>query len=514
MAGTAKRVLKNTGFLYMKMGITMFISLWTTRLILNSLGASDFGIFGVVGGAISLLGFLNSTMASATQRFMNYAEGEGNFLKQKEIFNISLVIHFVVACIFGIILFVAAYIFFNGVLNIPADRMFAAKIVYGSMVLSTMFTVMSVPYDATINAHENMKYYAVIGIFESFLKLAVAFATVYTLKDRLVVYGILMACIPFITLTILRFYCHRHYKECSIHLRKYWNRNVYKEMISFAGWNFLGSMSSMVGNYSLGLVLNMFFGPILNAAQAIATRINGMLMLFSSNMLKALNPLIAKSEGGGERQRMLQVSAIGNKYSFFLLAIFAIPVIIEMPYILQIWLKKVPEWAVVFARLQLFYTLILQTTAVFHTSIAAQGDIASYNKTVFFLDFVPVIMVYILFKHGFSPISMYVVNILVFGMGKALLKVYYMKRNCKMPYSFFLTTVLWPVLIVSSFSFAAAVLPHLFMNSGFLRLCMVTLVSTLAFFIALWRFGTTSEERMVIETQTKRIVQVVRTHKQ
>ena len=172
---TANRVIKNTGFLYAKMGITMFISLYTTRLILNSLGASDFGIFNIVGGAISMLGFLNAAIASATQRFMSYSEGEGNREKQKSIFNVSFILHLGISIIVGISLLIAGYFFFNGILNIPQNRILAAKVVYGSLIISTMFTVMTVPYDAAMNAHENMKYYAVIGVFEAILKLAVAF---------------------------------------------------------------------------------------------------------------------------------------------------------------------------------------------------------------------------------------------------------------------------------------------------------------------------------------------------
>lgn len=216
MSSTANRVIKNTGYLYARMGITMFVSLYTTRLILNSLGASDFGIFNIVGGAISMLGFLNAAMASATQRFMSYSEGAGDKEKQKSIFNISLVIHFLTSLLVGVALVVAGFFFFGGILNIPADRVGAAEVVYASLIVSTMFTVMTVPYDAVMNAHENMRYYAIVGILESLLKLSVAFACVYTSADKLVVYGILMACIPLLTLTIMRVYCHKHYRECII----------------------------------------------------------------------------------------------------------------------------------------------------------------------------------------------------------------------------------------------------------------------------------------------------------
>lgn len=286
MSSTANRIIKNTGYLYAKMGITMFISLYTTRLILNSLGASDFGIYNIVGGAIAMLGFLNSAMAGATQRFMSFTEGEGNKEKQKGIFNVSLVLHFCIAIIAGVALIIAGIFFFNGILNIPTERVFAAKVVYGSFIVSTMFTVMTVPYDAAMNAHENMRYYAIVGIVESLLKLSVAFVCVYTLFDKLIVYGSLMASIPLITLTIMRVYCHRHYEECTMNLKHYWDKGLMKEMTSFAGWNFCSSAASFLTMQGMSIVLNMFGGVIVNAAHGIANQVSGMLMVFPITCLK------------------------------------------------------------------------------------------------------------------------------------------------------------------------------------------------------------------------------------
>lgn len=297
MSSTANRVIKNTGYLYAKMGITMFISLYTTRLILNSLGASDFGIFNIVGGAIAMLGFLNAAMAGATQRFMSYAEGEGNKEKQTRIFNISVVLHLLISLLVGVVLLIAGYFFFNGILNIPDDRIFAAKVIYGSLIVSTMFTVMTVPYDAVMNAHENMKYYAIVGIIESVLKLAVAFIVVYTLSDKLIVYGVLMACIPLITMVIMRVYCHKHYVECVLAPKRYWHKGLMKEMSGFAGWNLLGSAAGLIGNYGNGILINHFFGVILNAAIGVVNQLQGQLTVLTSNMQKALTPVIVKKEG-------------------------------------------------------------------------------------------------------------------------------------------------------------------------------------------------------------------------
>ena len=494
---TATRVIKNTGYLYAKMGVTMFISLYTTRLILNSLGASDFGIFNIVGGAISMLGFLNAAMASATQRFMSYSEGEGNKEKQKSIFNISLVLHFGIAFAVGLALVIAGYFFFNGILNIPEERTFAAQVVYGSLIVSTMFTVMTVPYDAAMNAHENMKYYAIVGILESLLKLAVAFACVYTVHDKLIVYGSLMACIPLVTLTIMRVYCHKHYEECTIRIRKYWDKGLMKEMTGFAGWSFLGSASSLIGNYGNGIVLNHFFGAMLNAAQGVANQLNGTLQVFANNMLKALSPVITKTEGAGKREKMLKATATGCKFSFYLLAVFAIPAIAEMPYLLRLWLKNVPQWAVIFAQLQLVRTLIELTTSTLSTALAAEGRIKRINQVISILNLLPVTLIYILFSWGCPPVSMYAVNISIFGVLLSASKVYFIKRHCNMPYSYYAGKILAPILITFLPAYACAYCITSTTNEGFARLLLTTTATTAVYMLMIYRWGVTQQEREI-----------------
>lgn len=372
---TVNRVIKNTGYLYAKMGVTMFISLYTTRLILNSLGASDFGIFNIVGGAIAMLGFLNMAMASATQRFMSYAEGVGQKEKQKNIFNVSVILHFLIALFVGIMLLVTGYFFFRGILNIPVGRVDAAKVVYSSLIISTMLTVMTVPYDAVMNAHENMKYYAIVGIVESLLKLGGAFIVVYTFFDRLVVYGILMACIPLITMIIMRVYCHKHYEECLFDPRRYWDKAVMKKMTKYAGWSLLSSSSAIINGYGSGIVLNHFFGTVLNAAYGVCGQLNGQLLAFSNNMLKALNPSIVKAEGCGLRDKMFASAFTGCKISFILYSLLAIPFSFEAPYILHLWLKNVPPYTVLFCRLSCLIITIEQCYLPLNTALGAIGNI-------------------------------------------------------------------------------------------------------------------------------------------
>lgn len=408
---TAYRIIKNTGYLYARMGITMFISLYSTRLILNALGASDFGIFNIVGGAIAMLGFLNAAMAGATQRFMNYSQGEGNKEKQKYIFNISVVIHFFIAIIVGLTLSLTGYIFFNVILNIPVNRVDAAKVVYFSLIVSTMFTVMTVPYDAVMNAHENMKYYAVVGVFESLLKLIIALICVYSSCDKLIVYGILMSFIPIITLTIMRIYCHKHYEECIFSPRRYYDGKLARDMTGFAGWNFLSTATSMLCNYGQGIILNHFFGTLLNAAQGIAGQVNGQIQVFSSNLMKAVNPVLGKSAGAQQLNLMHQTVIESARISNLLYVIFAIPMFVYCPYILKLWLKEYPEWTVIFMRLTLILGYIDYFMMPVTQAVRSVGNIRRMTQWNSIVNILPLIVVPIFFANGFKPYFLYIVFI-------------------------------------------------------------------------------------------------------
>lgn len=479
---TSTRVIKNTSFLYAKMGVTMFISLYTTRLILNSLGASDFGIFNIVGGAIAMLGFLNGAMANATQRFMSFAEGAGEKNNERIIFNVSIVLHFILSIIVGLALIIAGLIFFNGILNIPKDRIFAAEVVYGSLITSTMFTIMTVPYDAAMNAHENMKYYAIIGIFESILKLLVAFITVYTLYDKLVVYGVLMAAIPFVTLTIMRIYCHRKYEECVISPKKYWDKPMIKKMTSFAGWNFTSSAASMVTQYGLGVMLNSFFGTILNAAMGVANQLSGMLMTFSNSMTKALSPVIVKSAGSGDKDMMIKSSLIGSKYSYYLLAFFAIPFIFEMPTILKIWLKNIPDWAILFCQLQLIRSLLEGTTGYISTMVNANGKIKGISISKSILSIMPLFLSFLSFYFNGSPYWLYIWWIVCWGILNNLVSLYYANKICGLRYCVYFKHTFYPIIFVSFCSAITCSIINMMFIPSYIRL-FATFITSLCVFI-------------------------------
>lgn len=495
---TSNRVIKNTIYLYFKMGVNVIISLLTTRLILASLGASDFGIFNIVGGAIAMMGFLNSTMANATQRFMSYAEGEGVLEKKKQVFNVSLMLHLAIAIVTMIILLLVMIPLFNGILNIEADRIPAAKIVYLCLIVSTLLTIINVPYDAVMNAHENMLYYSIIGIFESLLRLAVALACVYTSKDKLIAYGVLMAIIPFITLSIMKVYCHRHYDECVIAPRHFWDKSLVSNIASFTGWNFLTAISSLFTAQGVGLVLNHFFGTILNAAQGIAGQLDGYLSAFSSNMMKALNPVIVKSAGAQNQTSFNKSTIAGCKYSTYLILLFAVPCIIEMPYVLKLWLDNVPQWTTVFCVMQIIKTIIIQSAASASTAVYAKGDIKYYAIWKSVMNIMPVIITYIAFRLGGSPYWLYIPMIALWAIGGNVVILYYAKKTCDMPINSYINRVLVPVLFTAILMFAFGFVPKLFFQSGIPRLLLCAIMTTLGLLASFFTLGASQNEKQTI----------------
>lgn len=377
---TSQRVVKNTVFLYIRTIVSLFVSVFTTRILLQGLGASDYGLYNVVGGAIAMLGFLSSSMSSTTQRFLSFAEGAGDEEKTGKYFNNSILIHNGLAILMVAIFAVAALFFFNGILNIPEERFSTAIVIYICMLISTVFSITIAPYDAEINAHENMLFYSITGILDVLFKLAIAIAVLYFPNDKLIFYAILMAVESFVLRLICQIYCRIHYKECRhVNLRANYDKQIIKEMTSFAGWNLVNVATGMLSLYGMNIVVNHYFGTTVNAAMGIATQLSGVMMGLSMNMIKAISPVLVKSEGGNQHQRMLEISYVSCKFSYLLFAFFGIPVLIFVSKVLSVWLKDVPEWTESFCVLLIIATLVEQLTVVLYQSILAGGNIKHYN---------------------------------------------------------------------------------------------------------------------------------------
>jgi O-antigen/teichoic acid export membrane protein len=493
----AHRVAKNTGILYARMAITMFISLYSTRLVLAALGVADFGLFNVVGGVVAMLGFLNGSMAMASQRFMSFAQGAGDNEKVKRIFNMSVLLHFFIGILIIFVFEIVGYFFFNGILNIEPSRLPIAKLIFQFMVVSTFFTVISVPYEAVITSHENMLLYSIIGVLESVLKLGIAFFITYTSYDHLLMYGLLMASLSVFSLFIRRIYCHFNYPESKISIRHYYDKGLLKEMRSYAGWSLLGSSSSMLANYGQGVVINISFGTTVNGAQGLANQVSGQLGVFATTLIKALNPMIDKSEGAGNRALMLNAVMVGSKISFFLIMVLYIPFLIEMPFILNIWLVNVPEYAIVFCSLLLIRNLIEQLFIPVVSAISAEGNIKGYQKSSSVLLLFPLVISYFLFQWHYPPYAMYIAFI-IYSIISSCIILYHANKNCNLSINVFLKTVVLRCMGVFIIVFFIGYTPHFFLEPSLVRLVLVVFLSSVFFFVVSYFLGLTQKERMQV----------------
>ncbi|MDR2039820.1 MAG: hypothetical protein LBQ60_18005 [Bacteroidales bacterium] len=408
---TSQRVVFNTGILYAKMLITAGVTLYSTRVILNALGASDYGIFNLIASAVVMLSFLNVAMSTATQRYLSYQQGTKNFSMQKKIFSNSWILHIIIGFIIIIILQIAALFLFNGFLNIPEERISAAKAVYHFMTATVFFTVLSVPFTASLNAHENMLWIAIVSIVEAVLRLVIALSLIcFVQYERLIFFGLFMACISLISFLLYAFYCLKKYDECDIKIHHI-DRTLMRELGSFAGWNLVGTFSGLGRNQGFAIVLNLFLGTIGNAAYGIAQQVSGQLNFFSATMLRALNPQIMKSEGANDRQRMLRLSMMASKFGFFLLAILAIPCIFEMSSVLELWLGNIPEYTVIFCSFMLISVMTDQLTIGLTSAIQATGKIKSYMIIVGSIKLLILPSAYVLLRLNYSIMTVLIVYV-------------------------------------------------------------------------------------------------------
>lgn len=481
------------------MAITVFISLYSTRLILSALGVQDFGLFSLVGGVISMLGFLNNAMASATQRFVTIAQGAGDIDKVRRIFNMSSLLHWGVAILVLIFLEGAGYFFFDGLLNIPANRLADAHLIYHFMVASTLFTVISVPYEAVITSHENMFIYAILGVIEAILKLGIAIYITYSVADQLVMFGFLIASLSIIMLIMRRIYCHLVYPECELKVGLYFDRPLLVELSVFAGLSFLGCFTSMISFYGQSVLLNLFFGTSIIAAQNIALQLGGQLSVFSLTLTKALNPVINKYEGAGERYKMLKTLLFGSKLAFLLQAVLYLPFIIEMPVILNYWIKDVPEYTVIFCRMLLLNNLIGALSGNLSNAISAVGNIQSFEIIGSILYMSSLTLSYVFFTLGYPPYYLFI-SLIIITCLHVLNNIVFSKRNFQLPINQYLKDVVFKVLLVSLITIVVSLGPLMLFSNQIVTLVSVFIVSGVTFLVFTWFIGLTKEEREMVLT--------------
>lgn len=406
-----RRIAKNTLMLYIRMILAMGISLYTSRIVLEQLGVSDFGVFNVVGGIVSMFSVLNSAMASSTQRYLTYELGKNDLSKINIVFNTSLQIHIVIAIVVVLIAETFGLWFLNTEMTIPVNSMNAANWVYQFSVLSMVITFLNVPYTALIIAYEKMSAFAYISILEVLLKLGVAYLLIVSPIEKLKFYAILTFICPLIIRCCYWWYCNRNFIVSKI--RMVFDGQLFKEMSSFAGWGLFGQLASMGSTQGVNVLLNIFFGPVVNAARGVAVQVQSAVMQFAMNFQTAVNPQITKNYANSDFQSMHELMYRSAKMSFFLLYALGLPIMIEAPFILNLWLTKVPEYTVPFLRIILWITIIDAVANPLMVAASASGKIKKYQSIIggLLLSIVPI--AYIVLKLGCNPMSVFVVHLII-----------------------------------------------------------------------------------------------------
>lgn len=406
-----KRIAKNTLLLYLRMLFTMAVSLYTSRVILNTLGVEDYGINNVVGGIVSMFSFINGAMVTSTQRYLTYELGRGDMKKLQEVFSASIYVHAVISLFIIILVETVGMWFFYEKMVIPSERMEAAMWVFQLSILTTVVNVMSVPYNSAIVAHERMSAFAMISVVEVLLKLLIVYMLVIGSFDKLKLYAILTTCVSLFIRLIYTQYSHRHFEETRRIFRP--DLALIKEMGKFAGWNLWGRFAGMLMGTGVNMLLNVFFGPVVNAARGIAIQVESAVAQFSSNFLMAVNPQITKLYAQNNLKDMYLLIYRSSKFTCFLLFALSLPLLLETETILKLWLKIVPEYTVYFLRLLLIIVVIDGVANPLMTSAQATGNVKVYQSVVGGILLAIVPFSYMALKMGGSPGSVYVVYLTV-----------------------------------------------------------------------------------------------------
>lgn len=456
-----KRIAKNTLLLYFRMLFMMAVSLYTSRVVLNALGVEDFGIYNVVGGVVAMFGFISGSMASSTQRFITFALGKCNEYELSKVFSSSIITHGIISLI--VIAFsetIGLWLLYNK-MTIPVERMDSALWVFQFSVLSTVIMIMSVPYNATIIAHEKMDVFAYISVLEVVLKLLIVYLLVVFNSDKLKLYALLLFVVQIFIRLIYGVYCKKKFKEA--HFRCIYDKALLREMSLFAFWTMNGNLAVICYTQGLNILLNIFFNPAVNAARGIAVQVQGTIQNFCRNFQMALNPQITKSYAVSDYEYMHKLVYASSRYSFYLLLLLSLPIILETRFILSLWLGIVPEYTVSFIRIILVTTIVIALSNPVIVSIHATGRIKrfqTYEGTIL-LTILPV--AYIFLKAGFPPKTVFIVHLFIEIITQTA-RVWIICPMINMRKRDYLRNVIYPIVKVTICATVIPVLLHLHLS--------------------------------------------------
>lgn len=500
-----KRIARNTAMLYIRMLISILISLYTSRITLQVLGVTDYGIYNVVGGVVAMFTFINGTLSTATQRFITYDLGLGDSEKLSKTFSMVFWSHGVLSMILLLLTEIVGIWMLNTEINIPSERLSSAFWVFQLSCLSMVLTVTQVPYISCIVAHEKMGIYAYFSILDILLRLLLIIILQFVDFDKLILYAILTTSVTAIILCIERFYCLLTFQEC--HIKMLWDWGRFKEMFSFFGWNLSAQLVYMLRTQGVNILVNMFYGPAMNAARGIAVTVQGTITGFIGNFMMAINPQVVKYYAKQEMESMYVLIRRACKYSTFLMLLLSIPLIIEIDWVLKLWLENPPEYAAEFCRLMLISSIVDTMSSPIFFGTLASGKIKKYQIVMsIILGMVP-LFTYIMFKLGVPAYYCLYSDIAMFGVGifgRAILT----NKVTGFPVIPYIKKSLLPIFGVILLSLPIPIFIYLNMEDTWERLLAVILSSEICLIVVICLIGMTKSEKEVLLTTALRKLKI------
>lgn len=492
-----KRIAKNTLMLYIRMFVMLAVGLYTSRVVLQALGATDYGIYNIIGGVVVLFSFLNGSLTSATRRFLNFNLGKKDYEAVHKVFCMSMNIYFILAFVIFVLAETIGLWFVGTQLNIPPERSYAASWAYQFTIITFIINLLRIPYNASITAYERMDFYAYISLAEVTLKLLVVYLLYTTSYDKLIVYAFLYTLVPFIITLIYKYYCNRKFE--TTRYKKIWDKDIFLQMFSFSGWSLFGSAANMSAQQGLNILINIFHGVTANAAVGIANQVSSHVYQFISNFQIAFHPQIIKSYAAKETDSFYRLVFQSSKFSYYLMFLLSLPLMMTTQTLFEIWLTEVPQYAVIFCQLLLVFFLIECLATPLWMSVEATGQIKKYQILMACCILLNFPLVYIFYKLGYPVYAAWIIRIVIHVI-TFIVRLLYMKTKLLFPIRQYIQKVIIPVFMVSTFSISFPLLLTIYLKDNILTFTIIIITCLLVVLSSIYWIGLESTERALIKS--------------
>lgn len=497
------RIAKNTGIMYFRMIFLMLITLYTSRVILEALGVEDYGVYNVVGGFVAMFSVLSKALTSASTRFINFEMGKGNFERLKKVFSTSLTIQLFLVVAIVIVCEAIGVWYVNNVMVIVPERLNAANWTFQFSVITFCSHLIVVPYNAAIIAHERMTAFAYVSLFEGTSKLAICFAVMVSPIDTLIFYAALICFLQITIQSIYIGYCCKKFEECKSKLC--FNKQMISEMFGYAGWTFIGTSASILRNQGGNILINLFFGPVVNAARGVANQVLQAVSGFVTNFTLALDPQITQSYAKGDYDYLMKLVYIGSRMSYYMLLFLCLPIIINADFILHIWLKDVPNHAVVFTQLTLVFTMVESLSHTFIKAQQATGKVRNYQLVVGGLNLLNLPLSYFAYRLGAIEEAFLYIAIVI-AIVTLFARVIMLRTYVNLNVVDFSRNVLLKILVVTALAIVLPLLMSIYMPSSPQWVISNIIVSILMSSVTILFIGCSSSERQIVYNYTNIII--------